>query len=49
MHISDSKRQEIRDLANEILEARTDAEFNEACRAMQAVIAQADVDATKAA
>jgi hypothetical protein len=46
MKISDSKRDEIRELAREILGARTDDEFNEACRAIKAVIEEADCDAT---
>lgn len=44
MNISDSKHDEVRKLAKEILDARIDDEFNEACRAIKAVIEAADCD-----
>ncbi len=42
MIISDSKRDAIRETAREIIDARSDDEFNEACAAMAHLIAEAD-------
>lgn len=44
MNISDSQRGRIRETAREIIEARTDFEFNEACHAMLTIITVADID-----